>query len=204
MVRIETRYEGALRWFGARYLRFAGSGEWFLKAGANSPENLLAYEGFDATTPSHRFAPHARDARPGDPTWRGGRGASLAGALNYLAGKGMNSVYFLTMNVGGDGDDVWPWTRRDAHDRGQDQDGRQRFVQVMQPERRPAEERPGNGTGGRERDREARSPGWLRHHMFRLYSPPTSYSAWLICPRLWVLTASTRAAKTFPRLRAVS
>jgi len=32
--------------------------------------------------------------------------------LNYLASKGMNSVYMLTMNVMGDGDDVWPWTDR--------------------------------------------------------------------------------------------
>ncbi|MHC4506142.1 MAG: InlB B-repeat-containing protein, partial [Planctomycetota bacterium] len=28
----------------------------------------------------------------------------------YLSSKGMNSVYHLTMNVKGDGKDVWPWT----------------------------------------------------------------------------------------------
>ena len=33
--------------------------------------------------------------------------------MNYLSGKGMNSVYFLTMNVTGDGDDVWPWTAKE-------------------------------------------------------------------------------------------
>ena len=29
--------------------------------------------------------------------------------MNYLASKGMNSVYFLMMNIGGDGKDVWPY-----------------------------------------------------------------------------------------------
>jgi hypothetical protein len=29
--------------------------------------------------------------------------------MNYLAGRGVNSVYLMTMNVGGDGKDVWPW-----------------------------------------------------------------------------------------------
>jgi len=27
----------------------------------------------------------------------------------YLSNQGVNSVYFLTMNVKGDGKDVWPW-----------------------------------------------------------------------------------------------
>jgi hypothetical protein len=116
---------GLLRYVGERYLQYAGSEEWFLKAGADSPENFLAYEGFDGETgratageeregeaalaPRHAYAPHVRDFRDGDPTWRGGRGKGIIGALNYLAGKGVNSVYFLTMNVAGDGRDVWPW-----------------------------------------------------------------------------------------------
>jgi hypothetical protein len=116
---------GLLRYVGERYLRFAGSGEAFLKAGADSPENFLAYEGFDgkrgratagearegeaALAPRHSYAPHLQDFRGGDPTWRGGLGKGIVGALNYLAGKGVNSVYFLTMNVAGDGKDVWPW-----------------------------------------------------------------------------------------------
>lgn len=109
----DHRGKGRLQYVGRRYLRFAGTGEWFLKGGADSPENLLAYADFDGTvTSKHRYAPHAGDFRPGDPTWAGGRGTNLIGALNYLADKGMNSVYFLTMNVGGDGDDVWPWTSK--------------------------------------------------------------------------------------------
>ncbi|MBI4557768.1 MAG: DUF5060 domain-containing protein [Candidatus Hydrogenedentes bacterium] len=99
-----------LRYVGKRYLQFAETGEYFVKGGADSPENLLAFADFDGTPPTHRFEPHAHDWRIGDPIWRDGKGKNLVGALNYLAGKGMNSVYFLTMNVVGDGKDVWPWT----------------------------------------------------------------------------------------------
>jgi len=106
----DLRRKGMLRYVGKRYLKFAGTGEYFVKGGADSPENLLAYFEFDQTTPTHRYEPHTRDWQPGDPTWRGGKGKNIIGALNYLAGKGMNSVYFLTMNVKGDGNDVWPWT----------------------------------------------------------------------------------------------
>lgn len=105
--------KGLLRYTGERYLRFAGTGEPFLKGGADSPENLLAFADFDQTKPTHRYEPHAGDWQPGDPVWHQGKGKNLIGALNYLASKGMNSVYFLTMNVRGDGKDVWPWTSPD-------------------------------------------------------------------------------------------
>ena len=103
---------GPLRASGERYPRFE-NGDPFIKGGAASPENLLACADFDQTRPTHRFAPHVRDWRPGDPTWREGQGKGIIGALNYLAGRGMNSVRFLTMNVRGDGNDVWPWTTPD-------------------------------------------------------------------------------------------
>jgi hypothetical protein len=109
----DHRAKGRLDYTGERYLRFAGSGEAFLKGGADSPENFLAYADFDGGG-RHRYEPHVKDFRAGDPTWRGGRGRGIVGALNYLASQGMNSVYFLTMNVGGDGKDVWPWTAPDA------------------------------------------------------------------------------------------
>ena len=38
-----------------------------------------------------------------------------AGGVNYLASKGVNSIYFLPMNVRGDGKDVWPWTDAREH-----------------------------------------------------------------------------------------
>ena len=107
--------QGRLQYVGQRYLRFAETGNYFLKSGADSPENLLAYDEFDGTRPTHRFGPHELDAKPDDPSWRGGRGRNLMGAMNYLAAKGVNSIYFLTMNVKGDGKDVWPWTGDKEH-----------------------------------------------------------------------------------------
>jgi hypothetical protein len=101
--------KGQLEYVGERYLRFAETGEPWLKGGADSPENFLAYADFDDTVPTHKYEPHARDFHPGDPTWQDGKGKNIMGALNYLASKKMNSVYFLTMNVKGDGKDVWPW-----------------------------------------------------------------------------------------------
>ena len=113
----DNRGRGLLRFRGGRYPTFSDSGETFLKGGANSPENLLAFADFDATSPSHKYAPHLPDWRAEDPTWRGGRGKAIIGAVNYLASQGVNCQYFLTQNVGGDGDDVWPWIDRHTHDR---------------------------------------------------------------------------------------
>ena len=126
----DLRARGFLRHdANSHYLRFAGSGEYFIKGGADSPENLLGYADFDNTFHTggktdakrpgeaeaarnlHTYRPHLGDWRAGDPTWRGGKGKGLIGALNYLASKGMNSAYFLTYNLdGGDGKDAWPWT----------------------------------------------------------------------------------------------
>lgn len=125
--------KGLLAYDGSHYLKFA-SGTRFLKGGADSPENFLAYQDFDGTFDTdatfnegrnttgkafvHQYAPHLRDWRPGDPVWQGTKGKSIIGALNYLASKGMNSVYFLTYNIDtGDGKDVWPWTRPEVRDR---------------------------------------------------------------------------------------
>ncbi len=105
----DFRGKGMLQYVGRRYLYFAEHGELFLKGGADSPENFLAFDQFDATTPTHQYEPHAGDFRPSDPTWQNGKGKNILGALNYLAAKDVNSVYFLTMNVKGDGNDVWPW-----------------------------------------------------------------------------------------------
>lgn len=124
----DFRGKGKLCYVGNRYLKFAETSEYFLKGGADSPENFLAYEDFDGTYANknlvqrsgenfpagqlHKYEPHAGDWREGDPVWRDQKGRNIIGALNYLASKGMNSVYMLTMNVMGDGDDVWPWTDR--------------------------------------------------------------------------------------------
>ncbi|WP_345158354.1 DUF5060 domain-containing protein [Pontibacter saemangeumensis] len=112
----DFRAKGRLQYVGAHYLRFAQTGEYFLKGGADSPENFLAYQDFDGTYSSgsanyiKTYTPHVGDWKSGDPTWKSGKGKGIIGAVNYLASKGMNAVYFLTMNVNGDGKDVWPWT----------------------------------------------------------------------------------------------
>lgn len=100
---------GLLSYVGGHYLKFQ-DGPYWIKGGTDTPENLLAYAGFDNTPSSHRFRAHCDDWRPGDPDWGGGKGRGLIGALNYLASRHVNSIYFLTMNLGGDGKDVWPWT----------------------------------------------------------------------------------------------
>ncbi len=100
---------GRLEYVGKYYLKFK-DGPYWIRGGTDSPENLLAYAGFDDTKPSHPFADHKADWRPGDPDWNDGRGRAIIGTLNYLAKKHVNSIYFLTMNVGGDGNDVWPWS----------------------------------------------------------------------------------------------
>ncbi len=109
---VDFRSKGRLDYVGEHYLRFAGNREYFLKAGTDSPETLLAYEDFDGTTtrkvPLKKYTPHLSDWKPGDPTWKTDKGKGLIGALNYLAAKGLNSISFLTYAAGGDGDNVWP------------------------------------------------------------------------------------------------
>ena len=105
----DLRGRGLLEHDGDRYLSFAGDGGTFLKSGVGSPENFLAYGGFDNTPGSHDYRPHERHFEAGDPSWGAGEGRGIIGAVNYLADHGVNSAYMLLMNVGGDGRDVWPW-----------------------------------------------------------------------------------------------
>ncbi len=104
---------GRLEYVGGRYLKFV-DGPYWIRGGADSPENLLAYEGFDNTRPSHDYADHLSDWSAGDPDWGDGKGKAIIGALNHLAAKRVNSAYMLLMNIGGDGDDVWPWIGQPA------------------------------------------------------------------------------------------
>ncbi|MEE8267952.1 MAG: DUF5060 domain-containing protein [Gemmatimonadales bacterium] len=127
----DFRAKGLLKYQNQHHLVFAETGERYLKGGADSPENFLGYFGFDNTydtgglpTPGmdqypgknknlHMYPNHGSDWMPGDPDWvdeDGDDGKNIIGALNYLAGESINSVYFLTYNVdGGDGADTWPW-----------------------------------------------------------------------------------------------
>lgn len=121
----DFRARGRLEYVGKHYLKFAGTGEYFLKSGADAPENFLAYSDFDGNFKhdGHKdslvktWAPHIRDWHQGDPTWQHGKGKGIIGALNYLASKGMNSVSFLTMNIEGDDRNVFPYTDYNTWDR---------------------------------------------------------------------------------------
>jgi len=109
----DFRARGRLEYVGRRYLRFAETGAWFLKCGADAPENFLAYEDFD-NTPNHggrrkSWEPHVRDWRDGDPTWRDGKGKGIIGALNYLASEGMNAFSFIPLTIHGDDKNVFPY-----------------------------------------------------------------------------------------------
>nr|MCU0248522.1 DUF5060 domain-containing protein [Bryobacter sp.] len=89
----DFRAKGLLRYTGDHYLRFAGSGERFVKGGADSPENFLAYFEFDGTRDLdagfkdsvefskkpfvHEYAAHARDWKPGDPVWQKTKGRNI-------------------------------------------------------------------------------------------------------------------------------
>lgn len=141
---------GRLAYVGGHYLQTLGDGKYWIKSGANSPENLLGYLGFDSTVslnaigPDHTgdfsgtadkraygrlhyYASHRNDWSAGDPNWQRGDsvpgsagprdGKNLIGTLNYLASQGVNSVYFLPMNLGGDAEDTHPFiTPDDAGD----------------------------------------------------------------------------------------
>lgn len=104
---------GRLAYAGNHYLKFR-DGPYWIKGGTDSPEDLLAYEGFANTRSGSRFkvktyGNHVQDWRAGDPDWDDGKGKGFIGALNYLASQHVNLVYFLPMNIGGDGQNVWPF-----------------------------------------------------------------------------------------------
>jgi len=113
----DFRGRGRLQYVGKHHLQFAGSKEYFLKAGPDAPETFLACKDFDGTTTKRTalktWKPHVRDFKKGDPTWKGGKGKGIIGAVNYLASKGCTGFSFLTYNAGGDGDNVWPMVARD-------------------------------------------------------------------------------------------
>lgn len=116
----DVRAHGFLQYDGTRYFRYA-DGTRYVGVGPDSPETFLEYTGFDGTinisgTDYVRdWDAHVRDWQAGDPTWEGGsvgatKGKELIGAVNYIASKGMNQQYFITMSVEGDGQAAYPYT----------------------------------------------------------------------------------------------
>lgn len=121
----DFRGKGRLNYVGKHHLQFAGNKEFFLKAGVDAPENLLAYKDFDGDfkTDGHKdnlvkdWGPHVQDWKPGDPMWGNGKGKGLIGAINYLASEGLNSFSFITLNIIGDDRNVFPYTNYDERAR---------------------------------------------------------------------------------------
>ncbi len=121
----DFRGKGLLQYVGKHHLRFAETGEYFLKCGADAPENFLAYAYFDGDfkTDGHKdefiktWTPHIKDWKSGDPTWQNGKGKGIIGAINYLASQGMNVFSFLSLNVEGDDRNVFPYTTYDERER---------------------------------------------------------------------------------------
>ncbi len=111
---------GRLEYVGAHYLKF-NDGSYWIKGGTDSPENLLGYNGFDNTVDQggliddflHEYPDHVADWQPNDPNFisadTGYDGKGLIGALNYLSDRHINSIYFLPMNLGGDGQETYPF-----------------------------------------------------------------------------------------------
>ncbi len=74
---------GRLEHIGDHYLKLH-NGPYWLKGGEDDPEDFLA-PGINAGFSSKYLA------------------------IDYLASKGVNSLYLLLNNIGGDGNNVWPW-----------------------------------------------------------------------------------------------
>ena len=138
----DFRAKGLLSYVGEHYYQFQGNGEYFLKFGPDSPENLLGYFEFDSTRTYggsntrrtkgsgtytangivyqyqgdilHHYEAHVPDWNPGDPVWHTNKGKGIIGALNYLATVDMNCISFLVMNIDGDGQDSYPYATYDG------------------------------------------------------------------------------------------
>ncbi len=117
--------KGRLNYVGSHYLQYE-NGEHWIKGGVDSPENFFGYAGFDNTINQpggvgegtmvngvHHYAEHISDWVNGDPLFvsetTGVNSKGIIGAINYLASEGVNSMYFLLMNLGGDGRETYPF-----------------------------------------------------------------------------------------------
>ncbi|MBV6641236.1 MAG: DUF5060 domain-containing protein, partial [Cyclobacteriaceae bacterium] len=110
----DNRAKGRLQYVGEPYLKYAETGDYFIKLGVDAPENLLAYEDIDSTTNVFEFrkswGPHAKDFDQAAQSflWQGSKGKNLMGALNYLVSEELNVFSFLTFNVDGDDRNIFP------------------------------------------------------------------------------------------------
>ena len=119
---IDNRAKGRLEYVGEPYLKYADSQEYFIKVGVDAPENLFAYEDFDATPNALGFRKnwefHERDFEENMKSymWQGEKGKNLMGAINYLASEYLNVFSFITFNVDGDDRNVFPYLLKVPHE----------------------------------------------------------------------------------------
>ncbi len=112
----DLRAQGRLKYVGEHYLQFSQTGKYFIKMGADAPENLLAYYEIDATPNVgkrlKKWADHAQDYNADATPYLWGqekqKGKNILGAINYLHEEGMNVFSFLTFNIDGDDRNVYP------------------------------------------------------------------------------------------------
>lgn len=117
-------------------LKFHRSGQLYYKAGMNSPETLFGYKGFFKTRDYNNFDPggnryyyneystYSSWWLLGEPNWEttifsnpdgssttvdSNAGKPIIGLINYLESNEVNNVYFLPMNLGGDGQNCHPF-----------------------------------------------------------------------------------------------
>lgn len=112
----DHRGKGRLSYVDEHYLRFQEDSTWFFKAGADAPENTLAYEDFDEVpnrgSRRKSWQPHQQDYDSLDGsnyTWKNGKGTELLGVIRYLSSKGVNAFSFLTLSLHGDDENVFPY-----------------------------------------------------------------------------------------------
>ena len=98
--------------------QFTEGGDYFLKIGPDSPQNVMAYADFDFTVQENieqpylkSFVTHEDDYVDGQTTWAGGKGTGLIGAINYLSGQGMNVMSLMTLNLDGADGSIFPFVR---------------------------------------------------------------------------------------------
>ena len=121
----DNRAKGRLKYVGEHHLQYSDTGEFFIKGGADAPENFLAYSGFDGGFKGDGekddlikdWGPHVSDWRTGDPIWQGNSGKGIIGAINYLASEDLNVFSFLTMNIEGDDRNVFPYVSHTDYQR---------------------------------------------------------------------------------------
>lgn len=118
----DFRGKGRLQYVNKHHLQFAETGDFFMKAGVDSPENLLNYDDFDGH-PTHKnksweaHESHYVAEEASKYTWGNGeKGKELLGAVRYLADNGLNAFSFLTFSVDGDDGMVFPQIFRGDND----------------------------------------------------------------------------------------